>query len=542
MNLNELLNYLNFESISSLLQKGLLHPDIKVFRDLLKKMVVIDRKMVQQNQLDFDKVKAKKEQEEPEQLWTVYNNIFIHLLLELRFRMEDKIDHKAANTKSKLDLLLIKILDDYPEPVFWIGITQAYQESGLVFSEEFKQKFHIHLYQSGLMTEAQEKTFHTAEQLVEEFVNAIVEQNLSELEVSELLSSQFTLMPKDAVQVMIHGLLASDLLLAQNYGIYMLLHPEPDIRNKAVDALVKLSGSAQYKISPHNMNRLLLLRDWLPEAEKKKLEKAIRNLRMHHAQFAEKKVVEIEQALATIFDGFGCQSLVIFHRDQKQLNLSSIAIKINAGIQATFINDHIKKRELKLIEKQLFQEEKPCYVSLEYLDKLVSHFIYQMNLNNQVPPFSMLEIYERVGDRVWRAEEIDLESELKQYFAHIHFDLNHIPNQEWENTANLIFKNSFDASWFECDETALKLLQQINKKFVDEKSVIVEILLSIFEPAREKWQWIFFFMGLREYYALDGKNELAFAFMLNAWGVQQGRSLLELPLMSFLAENTRIQI
>ena len=180
---------------------------------------------------------------------------------------------------------------------------------------------------------------------------------------------------------------------------------------------------------------------------------------------------------------------------------------------------------------------------LNYLKKLVSHFIYVGQQENAVPPPGLLKAAENLAGEYWYPVAVDFEKEISLLEAQL--------PAEFGNKAKVreVLENSrqwpempFGHSWFEDDAEVDKCVRTFAGRSGEKPGGIRQaqkmILKFIIEGKRRDWGERMLWMALRSLLCLD-RNPLPWApFMIVSRELLSGTPLRDIPLMESVAERS----
>ena len=199
------------------------------------------------------------------------------------------------------------------------------------------------------------------------------------------------------------------------------------------------------------------------------------------------------------------------------------------------------EKELRTMKSRMQKvHELPIFpVSEEYVARIVSHYIALNNSNHETPEPHLLEIYEHLGAREWRAELTNLDTCLSGLLHEIRpakLPLDWI-DESLARSGNWTDCEDFTDSWF---ETSPSIDALINRYASLEKGLhnirfneaLKELSTTGFEYVRQKWLNLFVWMALMAKSNPNQKNTMLWQdFATLAHVLHQEQAMQNIPLM-----------
>jgi hypothetical protein len=127
--------------------------------------------------------------------------------------------------------------------------------------------------------------------------------------VVEGLADIGLLMPLELRAYLTHEMGLSSHAVLREAVPLLLLDPEPVVRQSAAAVLERIASPQTF--SPVMLRRTLLLRNWIPEAERVAIDRMVRKARVKGVECAQWTPASALSIQCTIVDGSGAQSLVL---------------------------------------------------------------------------------------------------------------------------------------------------------------------------------------------------------------------------------------
>lgn len=330
---------------------------------------------------------------------------------------------------------------------------------------------------------------------------------ISEFEIANILLSHTQMMPPSFKVDLICRLVESKIGIGKDIAILFLLHADSVTRHYALTGLVQ---AFQNKIvTPISMNRLLIIRDWLPKEERSALESFIAEQRKKGVMFEmppENKIIKI---LVSEIDGSGVQGFFFEVRiNASEYRLGGGLVKHNIGIRDVWCGPSMSKRDMdELIRERLMasgsQQTSFRKVNTTYVRKLISHYIVVGHQHGEVPEMGLLQLIEMANEKGWKAESLDINAEMETLKNAIGVEniTQTFIKMSLRHSANWFSQQEFTDSWFEVNEKIDFLVNQHSKllhgiKMSDFDAISDEIFEKVLEFEREKWVFRFVLMAM----------------------------------------------
>lgn len=352
--------------------------------------------------------------------------------------------------------------------------------------------------------------------------------------ISEGISDLMRYMPKEGQSAIIGEFFHADLPSVKDVVSLLTLNPEDWIRNEALQWLL---GNAQ-TITPTALRRLIVIRNWIPESERKILDQVTKAARVKGVECAQWTPGEkIEKIQASQIDGSGAQGLMLVTKLGAKFRLSSVLVKECVGIADAWSTPVITKRDLSETLNHARESSALTDVSEHYLNTIIRHYI-QVGLDSGAPPqIGLLRVAETMGMTGWLAQRCDIPSLWEKIIDE---------STELALVEDIIQTSAIwgelpgiSDSWFEDSQDMVIFLQKSRTRKRDQ--LIQQILLDFCEPNRQSWAekfaWTAFWLS--EQPTLNGKkNQLAYNFAIIARELNARRAMTTIPLMGAIAKRT----
>lgn len=179
----------------------------------------------------------------------------------------------------------------------------------------------------------------------------------------------------------------------------LIFNCDPDAPLQVSQFLASVAGSS---ITPETLRRLIISRNWFPEAIRKNIDRAINAARTARVACAPLARPPSLTVYASPVDGSGAQGLHAVVPDGTGYAVCSLALKLQTGIEDCFVRHLKTRRELdalvgKLLRRHCCRESSP-----EYLDQRVCRALADGARRGIAPGHWVLCCAEMLGRDGWR--------------------------------------------------------------------------------------------------------------------------------------------
>ncbi|MBV9117714.1 MAG: hypothetical protein JOY63_10180 [Acetobacteraceae bacterium] len=337
-------------------------------------------------------------------------------------------------------------------------------------------------------------------------------------------------------------LLASHEPVAREAALGWLLDASAPVRNSMASGIER--AAARGGVSGVTLRRLIALRNWLPEADRVSVDRAVQACRRgalsQDRPFGDGVGVspwpqaQVREVLASVLDGAGAQSLFMLTREGRRNACACLLLKQGIGVRDAWARHGLSRAELGEFLEQV-QEIELLPTSLDYARIATAHAL-AVNLGSGVmPPFALLDVLETAGlqgiqpatltaDAVLALLDADADPALSQpeVIAEVLASSRDLPDEL-----------AYLDSWFEADSEVERLLGA--KGMTRARRLALardEILPRRAAKWLEKLAWTA--LTLRH----GDEDEPWEAFYVSARELRAGRPIAGIPLMMHVAAPT----
>ena len=347
-------------------------------------------------------------------------------------------------------------------------------------------------------------------------------------QVQEVVSA----FPEDQRAGMTTWLLNSPTPVAREAALGWLLDGSSSVRNSTASAIEHAAATGG--VSGVMLRRLIAVRNWLPDADRMSLDRAIQACRRKNVEISPWPQPQVREVLASGIDGAGAQSIFVLAREGRRNGIACILLKHGIGVRDAWARHGLTRAELDDFVAQVQQIDLlPC--SLDYARIAVAHSL-GLNLNSGVmPPFPLLDAMETAGLQGIQPEEISATAVLSLVESKADPELlqprvvNDVLARSRDPPDDFVFLDS----WFEADDKVEHLLGAKQLSRAKRVALIRDELL----PRRSaKWVERLAWTALTLQHGEE--DEPWEPFFISAKELEAGRKVSEIPLMAHVAKST----
>ncbi len=356
--------------------------------------------------------------------------------------------------------------------------------------------------------------------------------------VVEGLAEIGTLMPLELRAYLTHELGLSSHAVLREAVPLLLLDPEPVVRQSAAAVLEQIASPQTF--SPVMLRRTLLLRNWIPEAERTAIDRLVRKARVKGVECAQWTPAPALSIQSTVMDGSGAQSLVLTTPGGRNGLFAGLLLKQGFGVRDAWCDLSVPRREISRALKEARGEMARRATGRDHLDTVVQHHISQGLALGHLPQLPLIEIAEAIGAADWKDRGIDMTAEIERLLAgatavvtdprQIHASL--------RRSGAWIDRDPMLQSWFE-DEAAVRLLVDGRPRLRPDV-VLRRMLEDVLAARRDAWaeRLVLLALWLRD--STEGMMPAALwqDCAVLAHELRAGRPLAEVPAMVAIAERS----
>ncbi|WP_158746985.1 hypothetical protein [Acidisphaera sp. L21] len=356
--------------------------------------------------------------------------------------------------------------------------------------------------------------------------------------VVEGLAETGTLMPADLRAYMTHELGLSPHAVLREAVPLLLLDPEPAVRHAAAAVLEQVTNPEM--ISPVMLRRTLLIRNWVPEAEREGIDQLARKMRVKGVTCAQWVVPSALSIYGSMVDGSGAQSLLVTSLGKRAGLFAGLLLKQGFGIRDAWCDTRVPRREINNSIKETQEAATWHATGREHLDTVIQHHIARGLAVGNLPSATIVDIAEQIGAADWKNRGLDVSADVERLFTGLGVALTNSAAiaASLQRSGSWIEKHMMMQSWFEDDATVRVLVEgrPRPKREVSVRRMLEEVLPT----RREIWVERLLLLVLWLQAATD--NPTPFGrwqdCVVLAHELLTGRSLAEIPAMVAIAKRS----
>ncbi len=315
---------------------------------------------------------------------------------------------------------------------------------------------------------------------------------------------------------------------AREAALGWLLDASASVRNAAASGIEHAAATGG--VSAVMLRRLIALRNWLPEAERMSLDRAIQACRRHGVEISALPPVQVREVLASGIDGAGAQSIFILVREGRRSAIGCLLLKHGIGIRDGWAQHGLTRTELDEFLAQV-REIDLLPIDMDYV-RVAGANALAVNLTSGVmPPFAALDVMETGGLQGMQPEALSVDAVLGMLDA----EADSLSGAEvvvkvLASSRDLPDTLGFLDSWFEADAEVEQLLGGERLARAKRIALVQDELL----PRRAaKWVERLAWTALM---LRNSEEDMPWeAFFVSAKALKAGRAIGEIPLMAYVA-------
>ncbi|MBF0124065.1 MAG: hypothetical protein HQL60_01860 [Magnetococcales bacterium] len=322
----------------------------------------------------------------------------------------------------------------------------------------------------------------------------------------------------------------------------LILSRDASVRKTASESLLFHAGT----VTPSALRRLIVMRNWLPENDRKAIDlvtRAARKKGVACAQWPEcDKIISYHSML---IDGSGSHGVMIVSQSGRSCRWSAILTRQTQGFSDVWSEGGLSRKEINVrMQHLLSQDAGPVTRSL--VDCIVRHHLHVCLEQGEIPPPALLQIAEAIGATEWLPQPIDVQQRL-QALLNIEPGVGSMDATAGEQPldVSLLLQahrlNIMD-SWFEDNGAIAEFLT--TTRIRREAILTKQLLQKFYDPQRQRWAEMMIWAALwfQEQKKGNGADRLyqAWSGCLTRTAAQilDGQPLDKIELMLFMAQQT----
>lgn len=444
------------------------------------------------------------------------------LRIELRRGDED-----AAEFWQLVQELLAEALETSDKPILCHALLDSLANQGFPVPEALTEKaaaWHEKHYASEIGDAAESGA--DPEQKLRELFD---QPGMQPSDIFGILKPQLQYLPADKLDTLYAGLLQMDNSTLREGLLHCLLHPRALVRERLLEQLRLL----REPIGARQLNRLVMLRNWLPQEQAKQLDAVVRQQRKHNLPAAAASRGSL-RIWASAPDGAGATAVIMCREKAGRHQLSGAILKENTGVLDCWQSPRLKKREADAGAREIQNQLPPCLlVGPEFLQQLLPHFLALNLRSGEMPEPELLDWLEALGGDLWQPQTLDIGDWLRGTEPELQgWDR----DKAFKRLANWFEKHVHLLHWFENDAATIERAE--GWLLAEEPQPKHQILEELIQPHRPKWRDRFALMAIWAKSNLNKRGPHWQDFALLARAADTDQPVVELPILPAVAGQT----
>lgn len=443
----------------------------------------------------------------------------------------------------------IRMLSDYQQRLIalgeaktipqedWFAMAQAMTRAKVPVPEDVQ----IALAAAGFTSEDAEPTDDMVGML-RGFLDQMAGMVSSAQEVIEGLKSSAAMMPGD-----LRSFLATEMALSPHRVLrdavpLMLLDADPAVRRNAALALEQ--SAHPETLSPDALRRTIIVRNWLPPADRPALDSAIRKARLAGVEIGSWPAPgAVQEFHATMIDGSGAQSLLAVDRAGKKGVFAGLLLRHGEGVADAWGGADVPRREINTMLREAKLQSTFVQVGKPYLDTMAQHAIGTAVEAGTAPPDGLLTFAELAGGGDWKDRRLDIVHEAERMWQELPPEArtpegvaaSFARGLDWMQSDQIIL------SWFEDGPKVRDALGAFARN--DRAGMMNVVLNQILPETRAEWAERFVLMAMWCEGAIDAQyRKRALDLIPVAHALVGDTPMAAIPVMEVIAEQTLMAV
>ncbi len=292
-------------------------------------------------------------------------------------------------------------------------------------------------------------------------------------------------------------------------------------------------AARQGLVSARSCNRLVMLRNWVPETRREAIDAAIRACRKRETPAAPETTPEVRKVLLSGADGAGAQSAFVLLKEGRSFALASLLLKHGHGVKDAWVRRGIRRGEADEMFARIDEEVEHFPVALGTVETCLANALAINLVGRTPPPFGLLDFAETVGLQAVRPVRLTGDELIERLLGEVPPGRKKPAQVAGALAASEHWPMIYSGmqSWFEEGEPVDVVLSAVKTR-----KKRLEVVLDRLLPARRaRWAEMLAWTAL----ALKEPDKTAWMDLaLVAEELRGERPLRDIPLAGFIARNT----
>ena len=321
----------------------------------------------------------------------------------------------------------------------------------------------------------------------------------NEFDCYAAVENQFVFVPESSLyEIIQHGFHFQRAIVPEVMPL-LVLHPCDELAEKVLQVMYDDCKSLSVK----GLNRLIGVRNWLPEARRAPLDVIIRQSKIHFAgqnPVAQNNQVEAKlvRLLASTVDGAGAQNIVALYKGHSESGHAGFrtfvgVVKENIGWVDLWTSPWTTRAECERIIRSFQKSVFTLEVHSDYLPVAIAQGLHWNLMSGFLPHPQLLNWVEVsnlgvVQPKNYSLTEVDELLDIEENYSPTPFQL----KQALDASSKWMRQGRFASGWFESGDHVDDYLADFN--FPKDQDILDDCVEQIFEPRRDLWiarfQWL----------------------------------------------------
>jgi hypothetical protein len=213
-------------------------------------------------------------------------------------------------------------------------------------------------------------------------------------EVYEYLNSLLASFPPEACGMLLYELIAGKKAVIDQALAGFLLHPDAVLAQTVAEALA--ASATKNSVESSLIERLVLIRPWLPETRQAQLDSTIRAMRLNALSPVKADLPKIIKCYASVCDGSGTRTLFITQRVGRHYQIATAMMKL-AGVADAMIVPELSKSAMDDIVREMKSSIPVMETDLGGITRMLGLAIADNFTAGNPPPFKLVEVVESLA-------------------------------------------------------------------------------------------------------------------------------------------------
>jgi hypothetical protein len=370
------------------------------------------------------------------------------------------------------------------------------------------------------------------------FMDTLAAMVSSPFEVIHSLQNAGAMLPATLRTFMATELALSPHAVLRDAVPIMLLDDDETVRRSAAAALEQTAHAET--MSADTLRRAIILRNWIPAADRSSVDAAIRKARLAGVAIGvwPEPVPDLEFHASTI-DGSGAQSILVASRTGKKGFFGGLLLRHGTGVVDTWADPGLSRGKISKLLREAQMSAPHVWVDKAFVDTVVQHAIGTAVERDDAQPELLLEMAEFLGGAEWKDRRLDVKEEADRLFNTLD-PADRTPggiSAALAHGVTWMAKDDVFSSWFEDGPQVQQTLAKLSR--TDRPGMLALVMSDILPDKRAEWSERFLMMALWSMAAKDSRQPDRTRDLVVVAHALAGDSPLEsIPVMAVIAQQT----